>query len=150
MPFYLIYTSQPRAEMTPEMLTEIAKSSARNNKKRQITGMLLCIENKYLQYLEGDEKNVLELFEKIKLDGRHHGITKWIQGNADKRIFGDWSMASWMLSKDELESLPVLREMNDFLSKSTKPQASAGKFIEMMRNILDNWIAHHQAKTDPS
>ena len=149
MPFYLIYTSKPRTEVTPEMLDEIAHISVKNNKKRQVTGILLCIENKYLQYLEGDEERVLALFEKIKLDGRHHGITKWIQGNADSRIFGEWSMASWMLSEDELKNMPAIREMDDFLSRSKNTQPSANRFIEMMKNLLENWIAH-QAETNRS
>lgn len=68
MVFFLIYTSSPRGQMTPQVLEEITQSSQKNNAKKGITGMLLGIENKYLQYLEGEEKDVLQLMEKIKTD----------------------------------------------------------------------------------
>ena len=71
MVFYLIYTSTPRSPISREVLEEITAVSNKNNRRRGITGMLLGIENKFLQYLEGDEEEVMKLFEKIKSDPRH-------------------------------------------------------------------------------
>lgn len=144
--YYLIYTSLPRAEMSKEVLAEISETSAKNNKEKNITGMLLGIESRYLQYLEGDKNEVLKLFKRIKMDGRHHGIMKWDEGELASRIFGDWSMASWMLSSEELKDLPAIREMNDFLDNPEDKAATSGKFIEMMKNLLDTWIANESGK----
>lgn len=146
MVFYLVYTSLPRAEMTPEILSEISAISIENNKENNITGMLLGIENRYLQYLEGDQSAVLKLYNKIKLDGRHHSVTEWISGKAEKRIFGEWSMASWMLSSNELKSHPGLSDINTFLSSTANKNISSERFIEMMKNLLESWISYQEEK----
>lgn len=142
MIFYLVYTSLPRTEMTSEVLEDIAKSSARNNKKNGITGILLGIEGRYLQYLEGEKSAVLDLFEKLKSDGRHYEVHKWIQGNAKKRIFSDWSMASWMLTNKEIDQLKGVSEIKNFLSSNSGTEYPSHRFLEMMKNLLDSWIAH--------
>ena len=102
--------------------------------------MLLAIENKYLQYLEGNESDVLALFDRIKLDPRHHKVNRWIQGNTKKRIFSEWSMASWMLSKEELNSLTAIKDIDKFLSSSGSKRISSVKFIEMMRAVFNTWV----------
>ena len=146
MPFYLVYTSLPRKEMSRDVLEEITQSSLKNNRANAISGILLGIESRYLQYLEGEKEKVLDLFHKIKMDGRHHGVTKWVEGTTDSRVFGDWSMASWMLSSTELSKLPAVQEMNAFLKKAKDNAASSAKFIEMMKNLLDSWIDHQNEK----
>lgn len=140
MPFYLVYTSLPRIEMSRSTLDDITRLSIRKNNKKGITGMLLGIENRYLQYLEGDEVDILELFNRIKQDPRHYEVNKWIQGNTDKRIFSEWSMASWMLSNQEINNLPALKDIDVFLSNRENQEISSTRFIEMMKTVLETWL----------
>ena len=147
MIFYLVYTSLPRAEMSPDLLDQIAQSSIERNSKKGITGILLGIEGRYLQYLEGDQGEVLNLFETLKQDGRHYEVHKWVQGNADKRIFSDWSMASWMLTNKEIEELKGVSEIRNFLENPKSNEYPSQRFIEMMKNLLDSWIAHESERS---
>ncbi|MEM0941898.1 MAG: BLUF domain-containing protein [Bacteroidota bacterium] len=147
MIFYLVYTSIPRTEMSAKVLEDIARSSARNNKSKGITGILLGIEGRYLQYLEGAHKNVLDLFEKLKQDGRHYEIHKWIQGFAEQRIFSEWSMASWMLSNKQISELKSVSEIRDFLDSPKSKNYPSQRFLEMMKNLLDSWIAHEPERS---
>ncbi len=142
MNFYTIYTSTPRDELTINILDEITKTSMSNNFKLGITGMLLAIENKYLQYLEGDEKDVVHLFEKIKQDPRHHKVTQWIKGYSNERVFSDWSMGSWMLKNEDMENLSALADLKSFLNDPMNTQLQSKKFINMMHGLLITWIAH--------
>lgn len=142
MIFYTIYTSTPRIPMTKELLDQITATAIRNNKQKNITGMLLGIEGKYLQYLEGTEKNVVELFDKIKLDGRHHQVNQWVKGFTDKRIFSDWSMGSWMLNNEELMRLGSLKDLQSFLKSPESSSTPSGRFIQMMHDLLKTWIDH--------
>lgn len=128
--------------MTIELLEDITSSAIRNNKKKGITGMLLGIEGKYLQYLEGAEKNVLEVFDKIKLDGRHHQVNQWVKGFTEKRIFSEWSMGSWMLNNEELMQLRSLKDLQSFLKNPSSSSSAPGKFIQMMHDLLQTWIDH--------
>ncbi|WP_420576531.1 BLUF domain-containing protein [Ekhidna sp.] len=142
MIFYTIYTSAPRDEMSREILDQISKESQSNNSNDGITGILLGIENKYLQYLEGDEKEVSALFEKIKKDPRHQNVTQWIKGYSNERVFSDWSMGSWMLSSKELAELNALDDLREFLDDPLNSELQSKKFIAMMQSLLKTWIAH--------
>jgi len=142
MPFYLVYTSHPRTQMSKDTLEEIAALSRKKNSQKNITGMLLGIENRYLQYLEGKEEEVITLFGRIKQDPRHYEVNKWIQGNTDKRIFSQWSMASWMLSKKELESIKGLGEIREYLDSPKHINYPPGRFLEMIKNLMESWITH--------
>ena len=104
--------------------------------------MLLGIENKFLQYLEGDEEEVMKLFEKIKSDPRHKDITVWIKGYGSDMVFQDWSMGSWLLTNEELERLSALEDLKSFLQDPVNEELQSKKFIGMMNSLLKTWIAH--------
>ena len=146
MPFYLVYTSQPRIEMSKSTLEEITRISIKNNRKRGITGILLGIENRYLQFLEGDEKEVLQLFERIKQDPRHYEINKWVQGYSEERIFSEWSMASWLLTNEELKNINALDEIRRLLRNPEQVNNASGRFLEMIKNLMETWIAHGEGR----
>ena len=147
MIFYTIYTSRPRTPMTLDVLEDIRQASVRNNPSRNITGILLGIENRYLQYLEGDEDKVLELFEKIKADGRHYEVTQWVRGYTKKRIFSEWSMGSWMLSNKVLNSLSALKDLGNFIKDPMNESLQSARFIGMMQDLLKTWIAHEPERS---
>jgi hypothetical protein len=46
-----------------------------------------------MQLIEGDEKAVQELMDKIKADDRHRGILILQAGHSKEREFTDWAMA---------------------------------------------------------
>ncbi len=142
MLYYLIYTSKPREPITMEMLEDITEKSIRNNAKINVTGMLLAIENKFLQFLEGEEKDVREIYSKICEDGRHHEINKWLQGYENERVFKEWSMGSWMLSNEVLEKLGALNDIQAFIDDPENVQLQSKRFLMMMNDLLKTWIAH--------
>ena len=142
MTYYTIYTSTPYDQVTLKTLREITEASRRNNPENDITGILLSIENKYLQFLEGPEDKVNELFERIQKDPRHRNVTKWVSGFSHERVFGDWSMGSWMLTNDELKNLPALSDLKNFLEDPINNHLPSKKFIVMMNDLLKTWIAH--------
>ncbi len=73
---------------------EILLQNAREkNKRLDITGMLLHIEGSFIQYIEGEEVSVKELFKAIEKDSRLAAIKVIDSGNAKNRIFINWEMA---------------------------------------------------------
>ncbi|WP_425389550.1 BLUF domain-containing protein [Ekhidna sp.] len=142
MNFYLIYTSKPRVPMTLEVVEEITQTSIRNNKQNGITGMLLAIEGHYLQFLEGKEKDVLDLLNKIKADARHKELVVWVKGYREERVFEQWSMGSWMLSNEALKKTEGLEDLRNFIRNPANADVPAKKFIVMMNGLLKTWIAH--------
>ena len=133
--------------MTMEIVDEITEASIRNNKEFNITGMLLGIEGHYLQYLEGEEKDVLNLLEIIKKDVRHKELVVWVQGFYEKRVFSEWSMGSWMLTNEKLEKLTALTDIKNFLEDPANTELQTTKFMHMMHGLLNTWIAHEPERS---
>ena len=90
--FHLIYLSSARHEMSESSLKDLLSVARRNNRAAGVTGMLLYLDGNFIQYLEGDEPAVREIFGKIKADPRHHTVIVVEEGETDHRLFDDWAM----------------------------------------------------------
>lgn len=89
---HLIYTSLATGHPSQQDLEELLEQSRRRNKRQNITGMLLYRSGVYLQVLEGDIKDVHEIFSDIEKDPRNTRVTKLLEEPLLKRDFPDWSM----------------------------------------------------------
>src|SRR3954464_8903678 len=105
MNFYLIYLSSAKQLYTHSDLSDILTISRLNNTNKGITGLLLYHEGSILQILEGDEASVMDVYEKIERDVRHHNILKLVTGKTEVRNFPDWSMGFKTVSDAEWEEL---------------------------------------------
>jgi hypothetical protein len=83
------------------VVQKILHESRANNLRLDVTGMLLMIDNTFLQILEGDRPVVQELYRKISLDDRHKDVIRILEGDKDERDFEQWSMGFKSLSLDE-------------------------------------------------
>jgi hypothetical protein len=90
--FYLLYVSSAVKLMDNDELLKLHQVSQKNNKKSEITGMLLYQEGNFMQIIEGNKERVLELFSKVTMDKHHKDIYKIMSGSIEKRNFNDWSM----------------------------------------------------------
>jgi hypothetical protein len=85
--YRLIYASHARATCLDD-IPDILEWSYAHNPGLGITGVLT-----YMQYLEGEEATVLELFESIRKDTRHRRATILDQRLIARRAYPAWSMA---------------------------------------------------------
>lgn len=72
----------------------ILAQSRRNNRRDQITGLLLYNGQRFLQVLEGPEALVEITYERIRTDLRHRAPVLLSAKTVDERQFGQWDMAS--------------------------------------------------------
>jgi len=93
--FRLIYSSRsllaPADE--PGELGSIFTAARQNNRALGITGALLAADHAFAQTLEGEERAVRDLYERIARDPRHEELTILEEGDVDGRVFGRWAMA---------------------------------------------------------
>ena len=95
---YLIYVSQATKPMDPAALESLLTLSREKNIAKGLTGMLIyrysTVDDRgyFIQMLEGDERDVRALYEKIKRDKRHHTILPLGEGEIEGRMFSDWAM----------------------------------------------------------
>ena len=85
------------------------------NYSKNITGMLLYIKKDFLQILEGKKNDVLQLYNKIKLDNRHEVVRTLISCYGDERLFNDWSMGySHFDNMDGLQNYACTKNVDFF------------------------------------
>ena len=99
--YQLIYQSACRTGLTLDVLREIAQESAKRNRERGITGVMLVQDRNVVQVLEGEEDAVRALYHKISKDSRHGGCTVLLTRHCESRAFSDWHMGLCEVEPDD-------------------------------------------------
>ena len=81
-------------------LQDILKTARRRNILHGVSGVLLYNQNSFFQILEGNKKEVEEIFSSIFCDIRHTDIRVSERKFVESRIFHSWSMAYLELPAD--------------------------------------------------
>ena len=89
----LIYKSRASTDVVSnEAISHLVEQSAKANKARMITGLLVLSGNKYLQVLEGPYRDVNRLYGNIVRDTRHCNIELITFESMESRYFDEWNM----------------------------------------------------------
>lgn len=81
--FRLLYISRATFPIGHQSDLGILQTAVANNTRHGVTGMLLRLEQYFVQVIEGAETTVQPLFEVISKDPRHHSV----------RFIGKWQVA---------------------------------------------------------
>ena len=104
-----IYTSQANVLFSESELSKLVSVSQHNNFRLGITGYLYFREDQFLQYLEGVEDDLEQIFQRISNDDRHTIVkTIWF-GHIQERYFPQWSMR--LIDPDESETTQLLEDI---------------------------------------
>ena len=129
---HLIYMSSAAKEMNEEDLLEMLAQSRSRNEAQNITGMLLYKDGVFLQALEGNAKDVDDIYKSILLDKRNTGHYLIEEKEIIDRQFPDWSMGFEDLTNyrpDELEGY------SEIFNKEKQPKEFA-KYKHMAMALL--------------
>jgi len=88
----MIYKSRSSAQMTLELVREIATPSEIRNEQAGLTGVLLATQTHFLQVIEGTFEEVNRVFQRICRDDRHYDLMLISFAVIDARLFGGWGM----------------------------------------------------------
>lgn len=100
----LIYASKHDG-VDDDCVADILQKSGVNNVRHGITGVLIFGEGFFLQMLEGKREKVAQTFTQIMKDERHYAIRLIGAGDANQRLFDDWSMQFVEMSSIKQEIL---------------------------------------------
>ncbi len=149
----LTYISKVNAVLSEEEILEIGRQSSINNRKIDVTGVLISAGNYFFQILEGDQAIVDQLLDKISSDSRHRDITVLAaEYGCEERLFSDWDMktvaisestdlmlqAVGMMLQNIAESYHIigrytqpalLKLLNDGINPLTVPLKNMGKIV---------------------
>ncbi len=95
----LVYTSVRTPKCDEAALQDILASCEKNNPAREVTGILVHSDRRFLQYIEGNKEELLSLFNLIKNDHRHTAVNQRDFQPIEKRIFPSWHMGYRDLTK---------------------------------------------------
>lgn len=134
--FQLIYMST-LAEGDTTVLASILESSVKNNKRRNITGMMLCADDNVVQVLEGPKDQVLETFQAIASDSRHNGLFVLIEQDIASRQFASWSMGFRQLSKADLAKFPQAGHVFKAREDEIATRIRAGDALTILQSFAE-------------
>lgn len=95
---YIIYVSQAKKPMDAAALEALLSLSRKWNTTQGLTGMLIyrystdADKGYFIQMLEGGEREVRALYERIRRDKRHHTVLTLGEGEIEARMFSEWAM----------------------------------------------------------
>lgn len=101
----LIYASNATSEMTKENLLSLLVQSRERNLKQNVTGLLLYADKKFLQVLEGEQKDVEEIYQSILHDDRNTSNVIYSKSKIIEREFPNWSMGFRNLDLEEKKDI---------------------------------------------
>src|SRR5436305_7503694 len=89
----LAWSSVPSSSLSTGRLNEIVAPSRRNNERNHVCGMLLFTGVHFLGILEGHERDLHNLWQRLERDGRHSGLIRIGHDRCGRRWFPEWIMA---------------------------------------------------------
>ncbi len=115
------YFSEAAAALTPDDLAAIIRVSQTRNPEIDVTGVLLLRKGRFFQVLEGPERALELLLNRIRQDRRHHDLLVVSRRAIRQREYPNWAMG-WT---DMPPSTPELAEMFDRISHETRASQAA-------------------------
>ena len=100
----ILYISSMYKEYSKSQLEDLLSVFTENNKKHNITGLMLYYDRNIIQYIEGEDKDINTLYYNINNDKRHKYIIKLFKQSITKRKFPDWKLGYHTCDKYEFIS----------------------------------------------
>jgi hypothetical protein len=114
--YYLVYISYAVKPFNEAGLQKLLVHCRDNNVSNEITGILIYIDGKFVQILEGQQDQVKSLFETISMDPRHSGVRRILEGQIGERNFPNFSMGFEALDIDTFTTISGFKSIEEFFN----------------------------------
>ena len=108
--YEVLYVSTLAPDQPLQVVAEIAAHARPANASMDITGLLIFDGQRFCQQLEGTQKQVLSLVERIRLDPRHTDVNVVHHGPLAVRRFKQFDLG--YASVDGEDALAVLEQLD--------------------------------------
>ena len=132
------YISSAKEPWSTQELLGLLQKCRESNAGNGVTGMLLYGNETFLQVLEGEEKAIDALVERISNDPRHTNFQILHRRTIQRRQYSDWSMGFKRVSDTELQHVEGLR---DFGEKDFNPE-----FLVQHTTVVQSLMDHFRNK----
>lgn len=137
--FSLIYRSWAKDSFDIPLIYKMLSEARDFNAMHHITGCLLYHKGRFIQMLEGDEKQVLSLYERIENDHRHKNVELLEEETIRARLFDEWSMAFQDMGDAIQHARYKKILMHSFFSRSRiyeRPSKSGLRLFSEVQSLL--------------
>ncbi|MEL6857593.1 MAG: BLUF domain-containing protein [Pseudomonadota bacterium] len=110
MLYRLVYVSTPAEGLSAFDIGNILDVSISNNDERRITGFLAHNGRHFMQALEGERDEVLEIYQRILADDRHLGVVQIVGETIAQRAFPDWAMNYFRVDEAKGHTMVVRKD----------------------------------------
>ena len=135
--YRLFYRSRQTAPVAADLdfvVRQIIQSSIRNNRDDGLTGLLVTIQDWFVQALEGPVDSVRGAYARISADRRHCDPHIIAQGSVEQRLFSDWNMCARTLAPSDKAILDVIDAKGVFNPTLLTPQ-SVERLLVTVANV---------------
>lgn len=108
--YRLVYVSTAQDHVGPEEIGQILDVSQSNNHERFLTGFLAHNGRHFMQALEGERSEVMEVYDRIRQDDRHFGVVQILGETITERAFPNWAMNYFRLDEPKGHTMVVRRD----------------------------------------
>jgi len=109
----LSYISSVYHPLSTEELVSLLQTCLTNNRRDGVTGMLLYGNETFLQTLEGEDRVVDSLYERILRDERHSNVKSLRRTAIQARQYADWNMGFKRISEVALSDVSGLIDFSE-------------------------------------
>ncbi len=131
----MLYVSRTDPSFNPDDIAQILESSARNNARRGITGILAFNSSYFLQCLEGSRSAVNGAYHAILNDKRHHSPVLLAYHEIHQRQFPQWAMGYIGENLFSQEILLRYSNSSEFKPYELSGQSAAGLLVELASHV---------------
>jgi hypothetical protein len=114
-------------------IADILATSAANNLRDRITGVLICDDRWFAQVLEGAESNVSATFERILRDERHCNVTLVTMQPVAERRYPAFPMKGFVRSDDNDDLFRHYSEHESFDPREMRADRLSDLIEEVVR-----------------
>jgi len=140
--YRLVYVSTARKDLSDQDVGAILDVSQSNNHERLITGFLSHNNGHFMQALEGEQGEVMEIYERILRDDRHYGVVQIIGENITHRAFPNWAM-NYFRADDPRGGTMIIR--HDDPVDGLLPRTMPRELLHLFTRFLHIEAADHQS-----
>ena len=109
---YVSYMSAQSSIMSKKGIEDFLFQVREKNKNLTITGILLLIQGKFVQYIEGPAEEIDKVYDSIRKDSRHTDLVLLDSGHLKKRQFKNWSMAYKEVKNKQIKDIVGNENLN--------------------------------------
>ena len=144
--YQLVYVSTATTSLELNDLQAIERVAIKNNLKMNLTGVITYCDCKFMQFLEGSEPHIDNIFSKIKKDSRHHSIDVLRYELISERQFSNWHMKYADIHHIHETHGVVCNKIYDVESKALEVLDKAEESIKLLTAFKMSCIDHNYTK----